>query len=579
MDLTCRSTLLMIPPMNGITAYALGIELGRTLAGSSIKRIVRFMDGATISLDGGPFPYMHVLLGRETELFPYNEPIMPSGRCTDALEAVRNLRIKNIRPLGLDRVLLLELEAADGWGGSTGYILRVDLTPASWPVTLFRSDDGRITDSIGSTRAAAPTGPDETPKAKTLSIDSLPPVPPDEFTEPEWDEAVALSARKHTREWRSRRGISDLLMRIGGMDPALARALPERLGGIADIWPHLAEIGGRLGSGDFEWRICDIPHRTGGRSTAVYPVRVPVFERCTEFDGYAETFRRFATDTLIPFYIQGLRNRASASARRELKRMTRLKKNLSTDLSEAERFREFRHMGNLLVTYRHMLKAGLREIEVPDFSGDRKVKIPLDPSLSPDRNIAVFFSRAKKGEKGILIIKSRRREAERRIDEQRDSIERIGRLERPEEILDLIPSRPIRAAAGSQAGGPGRFRRFVLDERHILYIGRNNRENDILTHRFASPKDMWFHAQGVPGSHVILRGANPSTPKRLLEKAAAAAAYFSKARHSKTVPVIFTEKRYVRKPRKSPPGTAACRREKTLFVHPSLPEDDGPRQK
>ena len=75
---------------------------------------------------------------------------------------------------------------------------------------------------------------------------------------------------------------------------------------------------------------------------------------------------------------------------------------------------------------------------------------------------------------------------------------------------------------------------------------------------------------------MILKGANPSTPREILEKAAAIAAHFSKARYSKTVPVVYTEKRYVRKPRKAPPGTAVHERGKTLFVAPSLPENKAP---
>ena len=76
----------------------------------------------------------------------------------------------------------------------------------------------------------------------------------------------------------------------------------------------------------------------------------------------------------------------------------------------------------------------------------------------------------------------------------------------------------------------------------------------------------------MSGSHVILKGAHRSTPKRIIELAAAIAAHFSSARHSKTVPVLYAEKRYVRKPRKSRPGTAVCQRGKTIFVAPGLPE-------
>jgi predicted ribosome quality control (RQC) complex YloA/Tae2 family protein len=113
-----------------------------------------------------------------------------------------------------------------------------------------------------------------------------------------------------------------------------------------------------------------------------------------------------------------------------------------------------------------------------------------------------------------------------------------------------------------------------VDDRWEVWVGRNNKENDVLTHRTAHSLDIWLHAQGVPGSHVILRtGGKPEqVPRSVLEKAAALAAMNSKARHSGLVPVIHTEQRYVRKPRKAPPGTAVCLREKSVFVEPALPQ-------
>ena len=112
-----------------------------------------------------------------------------------------------------------------------------------------------------------------------------------------------------------------------------------------------------------------------------------------------------------------------------------------------------------------------------------------------------------------------------------------------------------------------------MDERWEVWIGRSNQENDALTFGAAHGKDIWLHAQGVPGSHVILRtGGKPEqVPRGVLEKAAALAAFHCRAKNSALVPVIWTERRYVRKPRKAPAGAAVCLREKSLFVEPGVP--------
>ena len=127
----------------------------------------------------------------------------------------------------------------------------------------------------------------------------------------------------------------------------------------------------------------------------------------------------------------------------------------------------------------------------------------------------------------------------------------------------------------TSAGGLGGIhpRRFELAGGWIILVGRSNQENDRLTHKVARQRDLWFHARGVAGSHVVLqRGGRKDNPsKETLEAAASIAAYYSKARTSGLVPVIYTEKRYVRKPRKAPPGLAVCLREKVLMVEPKLP--------
>jgi len=131
--------------------------------------------------------------------------------------------------------------------------------------------------------------------------------------------------------------------------------------------------------------------------------------------------------------------------------------------------------------------------------------------------------------------------------------------------------RPVETASNRPAG-PGRC--FTIAGKWEVRVGRTNAENDLLTHRFAAPDDIWLHASGVPGSHVVLRmqGRNGNPPRDVLEAAAALAARFSKAKHAGTVPVLWTRKRYVRKPRGAKPGLAACTNEKTIFVRPALPE-------
>jgi predicted ribosome quality control (RQC) complex YloA/Tae2 family protein len=102
-------------------------------------------------------------------------------------------------------------------------------------------------------------------------------------------------------------------------------------------------------------------------------------------------------------------------------------------------------------------------------------------------------------------------------------------------------------------------------------VGRNAKENDLLT-RTAHSEDLWFHAQGVPGSHVILKVEGKNPPLEDLLFAARLAAYHSKARGERQVPVDYTRKKHVWRPRKAPPGQVLYTQAKTLFVEGALPE-------
>jgi predicted ribosome quality control (RQC) complex YloA/Tae2 family protein len=138
------------------------------------------------------------------------------------------------------------------------------------------------------------------------------------------------------------------------------------------------------------------------------------------------------------------------------------------------------------------------------------------------------------------------------------------------------PPRPAQVAAGEARAPSARLqpRRLKSREGWDVLIGRSNEGNDYLTHHLARPEDYWFHVHGASGSHVVLRrGKGKNEPsKQTLEEVAAWAAHYSQARTAGRVPVIVTRKKYVRKPRKAPPGLAVCEREKTLMVRPKEPE-------
>ncbi|MBA4377694.1 MAG: hypothetical protein C0395_03420 [Gemmatimonas sp.] len=195
-----------------------------------------------------------------------------------------------------------------------------------------------------------------------------------------------------------------------------------------------------------------------------------------------------------------------------------------------------------------------------------------------------MFQRARKAVRGREHIARRLAEAEAKQQRCRELLLELDGLADAEDPLAAVlawraEQAPLlgagkRVVAGRREAPPEAtpYRRFLVDERWEVWIGRNDRENDELTHKAAAPDDWWLHAQGVPGSHVVLRaGGHPEqVPRQALEKAASLAAQYCRARNSGLVPVVYTLRKHVRKPRRSPPGLAACTHEKSLMVPPGL---------
>ncbi len=273
----------------------------------------------------------------------------------------------------------------------------------------------------------------------------------------------------------------------------------------------------------------------------------------------------------------------------------RLAANLTADLQRADGGDQRRREAEALAVNLHTLERGAATVTLADPRGGEPLVIPLDPALPPHTNLERLFHQARKAERGREIIAERLAAAlaeQTRVAAATADLAPL--LTGPDLItgdtLDLALARLValrefaaarddllpRPKAGAGKGAPDQparpFRGHRIDDRWDVWVGRSREENDELTHRASHPQDIWLHAQGVTGSHVVLRtGGRPDlVPRGVLEKAAALAALHSKARHSSYVPVIWTERRYVRRPRKAPPGTAVCLRDENFFVEPGV---------
>ena len=266
-------------------------------------------------------------------------------------------------------------------------------------------------------------------------------------------------------------------------------------------------------------------------------------------------------------------NRRRASLKSKITR-------IQSDLDDSDNAERYRRYGHILMAALHRIRLGNTSVTLPDVydpSGP-PVTIPLQANRLPHENAAAYLKRSRKVEKARPILTRRRQAARTEIDRVEALLDRLNRADSRKEVEKIrnelaaagwLKRRARKPTTGRNAPAKTYPRRYRTSDGWTVLVGRNNVENDRLT-KGSAKDDLFFHAQGCPGSHVILKreGRRQKPSETALREAASLAAYWSKARSSGTVPVNCTEVRYVQKPRGAAPGLVNVRNEVTLFVAP-----------
>lgn len=254
---------------------------------------------------------------------------------------------------------------------------------------------------------------------------------------------------------------------------------------------------------------------------------------------------------------------------------------LSEDLSRAQNSDKFRLYGELLTANLHLVKQGADKVTVLSFYDGTEITIPLDPKYSPSRNAQNYYKKYGKAKTAV-------REKQHQLDETSAEIKYLESvssfIERASSIEDLelirnelIGSGYLRDRRRSRKNSSNKKKisyephTYTLPSGKRVMAGRNNNENDWLTFKKASSKDIWFHTKDIPGSHVILFTDGKEATENDLFQAASIAAFHSKGVSSENVPVDFTKVKFVKKPVGSRPGYVIFTHNRTLYVKPEVP--------
>lgn len=255
---------------------------------------------------------------------------------------------------------------------------------------------------------------------------------------------------------------------------------------------------------------------------------------------------------------------------------------------EKDRAAELKLFGNLLMANLARVNPGMRVIELENLFSPRreKVQIMLDPAQSAARNAERYFERAKALQRHAEERARKREYWMNELTTLQELSERLESVDEPgvyqkflDRYGDMLVARnfPLNISPKAKEQKTLPFRVFTVAGGFQVWVGKSSENNDLLTMKHAKPNDLWFHARGSSGSHVVLKvGTGKGEPSKLaIQQAAGIAAYYSKMKNAKLVPVAMTLRKYVRKPKGAPAGTVTLEREKTIFAEPTLPHDSG----
>ena len=390
---------------------------------------------------------------------------------------------------------------------------------------------------------------------------------PDQITDEEFSRALG----EHNDP------LDALLTGIAGMDRHLARELVAR----AEMARHdlLAGVRAFYANPPFSEPPGCLLH-PDGRRTTVLPYS-PVHLKPGQFDPaetVSETIELVFEDELKGQEERGQKKDLLKTLSRATKAARTKRDRIAADLETAKNADELEQKGSLILSQAQTIESGAASVELENlFAEGETIRIDLNPNLSAVENGQGFLKKAAKARKSAPVLERRLGQTEETIEDLQKLYTRLEGIEDENEVVDfrrelenrgLIRPRRAKPVQGKYDPSGLHPRKYRTSDGWEVWVGRNDSENDRIT-RTAPGNAIWLHAHGCPGSHVVLRPRDQRDPSaEALHDAASLAAYWSKARGSKTVAVNYTEARNVQKPRGARPGLVTIRNEKTVFVRP-----------
>ena len=555
---------------DGITIACLRKELSDRLVGGRITKIVQpEADELLLTIKNNAAQYRLLLSASASLPLVYlteknkNAPMTAPGFCMLLRKHLGGGRITAVTQPSLERILRFEIEHLDEMGDLCRKYLIAELM-GKHSNLIFCREDGTILDSIKHVSLAVSSVREVLP-GRTYFIphtqDKLDPLTasPAEMIEAVCAKPAPLGKAIYTSLTGFSPAMAEELCHRSFLEsarPAAALENRER-----DMLQHqLLRLMENIKGEDFTPRI----YYNGKEPAEFSAVPLTMYE-----DLDAQSFEDMSGLLESYYAVKNTLTRIhqkSADLRRVVQtalERTRKKYDLQLkQLQDTEKREKYKVWGELIHTYGYGVPEGAHSMQALNYYTNEEITIPLDSTLTAQENAKRYFDKYGKLKRTFEAVT-------KLLEETRNEIEHLESIQTALDMAlteeDLAPVREelveygyIRRKSGRNSGKKPKLSsrpyHYLSSDGFDIYVGKNNFQNDELTFQFASGNDWWFHAKGVPGSHVILKSEGRELPDRAFEEAGRLAAYYSKNRGGDKVEIDYVEKKHVKKPGGGKPG-------------------------
>ena len=510
-----------------------------------------------------------------------NSPMTAPGFCMLLRKHIQNGRIRSITQPGLERIIRISIEHLDEMGDLKAKTLLIELM-GKYSNIIFTDENDVIIDSIkripasvSSVREVLPGRPYFIPETQNkldpLHTDAL------AFS----DALRSKSAPVYKAIYGSYTGLSSMISQEicyrAGVDSDLPTSVLENAQ-IASLYAAFDSCLQLVKDGAFT--PCVVYENGKPKEYAAIPLTIYAREEGCSIKEYPDMsslleqyYAEKNTLTRIRQKSVDLRKIVSTALERTVRKYD-LQLNQMKDTEKKDRYRIY---GELLTVYGYNTPAQAKSITVNDYNSGNDVTIPLDPSLTPSQNAKKYFDRYSKLKRTYETLSELTVEVKNEIDHL-ESISTALDIAQQEEDLVQIKEELIASGYIHRKGGKSGKKvkvtskpfHYLSSDGFDIYVGKNNYQNDELTFKTANGGDWWFHAKGMPGSHVVLITDGKEVPDRAFEEAASLAAFYSKAKNQDKVEIDYLQRKNVKKPNGSKPGFVVYYTNYSMVISPDI---------